>query len=591
MCCEGGEHELMAIASFNITPGETSEAAKSRRKIAESLLEQGMQSGPVRHWAVGLERIAKAMLGGYELGQIERAEKAKEAAAVDLVRQHPALQGGATSAVSPGIQRIASALAAPSTSGKVYSNDEPSPLDPPSGDDRDMLARTVLAEAGNQGPVGMQAVANVSRNRAVSGQFGGDTLPGVIQKPNQFEPWNTAQGRARMAAIDPNSPQYQQATQAIDRAYTGDDPTRGATHFYAPKAQAAMGRPAPAWDNGRGVDIGDHRFFGGAGGPPVMAGASPSDVSAQQRQQQQPAAAPGTSGGMQPAMRDYINRLIANPSTRGYGVQLLQEHTKRQDAEFGVIGKDPATGEDQRGWINKQDRTITPANIPGNQQPAGNSVIDPAPPGVDQKIWRETQSKRRAELAAPASWEDHSKLRKEVQDLPSYKNLAQAAPVYKSMMETAGRTDSRGSDVNLIYGMAKIMDPGSVVRESEMTVAQAIATLPQQLQATVKSQLTGTGRLEEGVRQQIMQEAHSRISAYKAMFDQDTGFYRGIAKRNRMTEDDVLPNFGEFSPWSPAGAAGAAAQLPPAGPQLDWRGEPAGGWMELPGGIKIREKK
>jgi hypothetical protein len=571
--------------------------------MAEALMLQGMETTPLRHWSQGLARIAQAMAGGYELRRLDQAEKEREAKAVDLVRQHPALQGGATSAASPGIQRIASALAAPRTTGgwapengvlvnqtsdEDGARPQPSPLDPPGGADRDMLARTVLAEAGNQGPVGMQAVANVARNRTVSGNFGGETLPGVIQKPMQFEPWNTPQGRARMAAIDPNSPQYQQATQAIDRAYTGDDPTKGATHFYAPKAQAAMGRPAPAWDNGRGVDIGDHRFFGGAGSPPVMAGASPSDVSAQQRQQQQPAAAPGTSGGMQPAMRDYINRLVANPSTRGYGMSLLQEHTKRQDAEFGVIGKDPATGEDQRGWINKQDRTITPAYVPGNQPPA-NSVIDPAPPGVDPKIWRETQSKRRAELSAPPSWEDTSKLRREVQDLPSYKNLSQAAPVYKSMLEAAGR-DNRAADVNLIYGMAKIMDPGSVVRESEMTVAQAVATLPEQLKAAVWSQLEGSGRLSRDVRQAIMQEAHSRVGSYQAMFNQDTGMYRGIAERNRMNVQDVLPDFGRFDPYQPQ-----AAQVPQpqqgAGPQLDWRGEPAGGWMELPGGIKIREKK
>jgi hypothetical protein len=222
-------------------------------------------------------------------------------------------------------------------------------------------------------------------------------------------------------------------------------------------------------------------------------------------------------------------------------------------------------------------------------------VIEPVPPGVDPKIWRETQSKRRAELSAPPSWEDTSKLRREVQDLPSYKNLAQAAPVYKSMLEAAGR-DNRAADVNLIYGMAKIMDPGSVVRESEMTVAQAVATLPEQLKAAVWSQLEGSGRLSRDVRQAIMQEAHSRIGSYQAMFNQDTGMYRGIAERNRMNVQDVLPDFGRFDPYQPQ-----AAQVPQpqqgAGPQLDWRGEmvnpsaPGGGWMELPGGIKIREKK
>lgn len=168
----------------------------------------------------------------------------------------------------------------------------------------------------------------------------------------------------------------------------------------------------------------------------------------------------------------------------------------------------------------------------------------------------------------PASGEVTSKLRNEIQGLPSYKNIAQAAPVYKSMTEAAGR-DNRAADVNLIYGMAKIMDPGSVVRESEMTVAQAIATLPQQLQAALKSQMTESGRLTPELRQMIMQEARSRILAYQGMFNQDAGMYRGIARDSRMNEAHVLPTFGPFdefkSPASPAPPAAKGAVSAPTG--------------------------
>ena len=156
---------------------------------------------------------------------------------------------------------------------RVYSPFELSPLDPPYADfpgrarDRDDAIRTILSEAGNQGGTGMQAVGNVIRNRAIAGGFGGDNPSDVVRKPYQFEPWNTEEGRAKMAGYDPNSPEYQAAGAALDKAYTGDDPTKGATHFYAPKAQAALGRPAPSWDNGTGKDIGDHRFFGGIPGP------------------------------------------------------------------------------------------------------------------------------------------------------------------------------------------------------------------------------------------------------------------------------------------------------------------------------------
>jgi hypothetical protein len=142
-------------------------------------------------------------------------------------------------------------------------------------------------------------------------------------------------------------------------------------------------------------------------------------------------------------------------------------------------------------------------------------------------------------------------LRKEVQGLPSYKNLAAAAPVYKSMAESVGR-DNRAADVNMIYGLAKIMDPGSVVRESEMTIAQAVSTLPQQLQSTILSQMEGKGRLSLDVRNAILAEAFSRVQAYEGAFNQDMQMTRGIVGRRGMNEADVIPTFGPFQGPKPA---------------------------------------
>jgi hypothetical protein len=223
--------------------------------------------------------------------------------------------------------------------------------------------------------------------------------------------------------------------------------------------------------------------------------------------------------------------------------------------EYGVIRKDEF-GNEVYGWKDPTTRTTSETARPASQPitgPDGKPIA--VQPGIDPKVIREAASKRAAEESMPASGDSASKLRNEVQGLPSYKNIAQAAPVYKSMLDAAGR-DNRAADVNIIYGMAKIMDPGSVVRESEMTVAQAVATLPQQLQATVQSQLASSGRLTPEVREAIMQEAHSRINAYQGMFEQDAGMYRGIAQRGRMNEADVLPTFGPYEQYKRAAPKG-----------------------------------
>jgi hypothetical protein len=220
--------------------------------------------------------------------------------------------------------------------------------------------------------------------------------------------------------------------------------------------------------------------------------------------------------------------------------------------------------EKQIGQLDKQIETYAPTGPMREYTFAMLQRQNRGEAPVPFEQWDPAQERKDAATARGAQPDEVSSLRKEVQGLPSYKNVAQAAPVYKSMLDAAGR-DDRASDVNLIYGMAKLMDPGSVVRESEMTVAQAIATLPQQIQQNIKSQLGQTGRLSKDVREGIMREAYSRMSSYNALFAQDSEQYRGIATRRKMDLADVIPSFGEFKPYEPpeakakSGANGSTA--------------------------------
>ena len=54
---------------------------------------------------------------------------------------------------------------------------------------RDLLATTLQAEAGNQGPVGMMSVGSVIMNRLKNPAYGSD-LHQVILQPGQFSAWN-----------------------------------------------------------------------------------------------------------------------------------------------------------------------------------------------------------------------------------------------------------------------------------------------------------------------------------------------------------------------------------------------------------------
>jgi len=127
-----------------------------------------------------------------------------------------------------------------------------------SPNDIDAMVRTVYGEAARESPEGQRAVAEVIRNRALQGDM---TPTDVVLAKGQFEPWMT---RSReLQGLDPNSPQYKAILENIQPTIEGrvPDVTDQADHFYAPRAQAALGRPAPRWDEGDGVDVGNHRFF------------------------------------------------------------------------------------------------------------------------------------------------------------------------------------------------------------------------------------------------------------------------------------------------------------------------------------------
>ncbi|MCT8970877.1 hypothetical protein [Microbaculum marinisediminis] len=162
-------------------------------------------------------------------------------------------------------------------------------------------------------------------------------------------------------------------------------------------------------------------------------------------------------------------------------------------------------------------------------------------------------------------FKDIAGVRKEIQSLPSYKNYAQAAPIWSSIVDAEGR-DTKASDLNFIYGIGKLFDPGSVVREGEMVMVQSTANLPQRILAAI-SIVNSKGRLTPDMRSELLAEAQSRMNAYDDALRTDIRSYRGLARRYGVNPRDMIPRrapMAESAPTTP-GDPEPAPELEPGG--------------------------
>lgn len=229
---------------------------------------------------------------------------------------------------------------------------------------------------------------------------------------------------------------------------------------------------------------------------------------------------------------------------------------------FGVIGKDEF-GRDKYGFINPQQQSVTPYNAPQQQQ-QGPSVIPPVPNGVDPALWQKYHSEKLSKDSLGPTDESVTKLRGEIRDLPSYKNMAVVAPAYNRMVKSAGN-DNRAADLSLVYTFMKMLDPGSVTRESEVSMAQNVPTLPEQYRNSLMSFLTGKGRLDPQVRQALLAEAKVAAQSYRTEWDRDKKLYEGIMTRRKINQEDVFSDFEPFGDFAPPSTQQKTLATPPAG--------------------------
>lgn len=573
----------------------TPEAIAAQRRVAQAMMQRGADYSPVQSWTQGAARLAEGLVGGWESGRADVAERQNATAERELLAS--LISPGAptnivppAAAVAPTTAPAAAAIVAPSgTDQATY----PAPAAPaaapvtfrpgitaPTGD-----AASAIASIESGGKYDLLGPVTKTGDRAYGKyQVMGANVPewtkthlGQAMTPEQF----LASPEAQDAVFKGQFGQYAQKY----------GPEGAAKAWFA--GEGGMKNPNAKDQLGTSVQSYADRFTKAYGAAPVQTASADPAALPVNAQSVEGYAIPGASPGVQavaqasPAMNPKLLTAMASPYVsdgtkkilgimlqsqlssqgvtahdagnkliftdgRGNVVRELAKGEPNKGPEYGVIGKD-AFGNEQYGWRDPRTKTTTPG--PGAATAGQTPVIAGAdgqpiaiPAGQDPKVYREAASKAGAANVLPANFDDTSKLRTEISQLPSYKNIAQAAPIYRSMSDAAGR-NTKAADLNMVYGLGKIMDPGSVVREGEIQMANNAQGWQEKLNGII-AQINGQGGLTPEGRQALMAEAHSRMQSYKMMYDQDAQRYRGIAQRNRANPDDVVADFGTFEPWT-----------------------------------------
>lgn len=122
-------------------------------------------------------------------------------------------------------------------------------------------------------------------------------------------------------------------------------------------------------------------------------------------------------------------------------------------------------------------------------------------------------------------------------------------------IEMAGKTGQ--GDMALLYGYMKILDPGSVVRESEFATAAKSGSFGEQMQGLVTKVLNGE-RLPDTVRDGFKAEARNVYQAQAQGLMKIQDIYGGLADRLGARREDVV------LPFNMDGVGGARAGTPTA---------------------------
>lgn len=321
---------------------------------------------------------------------------------------------------------------------------------------------------------------------------------------------------------------------------------------------------------------------------PVTPGAAPADATAPALQRtpsgriivpgfdmatvERAFAAPSSSASAQAYIRRYNDALAQH-------MQAIQLERRGETARPVEIA-DPTSPTGRR--------LVAPQQAMGAPAPGGNlQTVDlgqgaPEGPGryrvnPDGTMTRQSAIPER-EAQAQAPFAMANTLRDEYTNLTKDFRTVQTA--YQNIQSSA-RAQNGAGDMSMLYSFVRMLDPTSVVRESEFAAAAAAGSYGERIQGAAQRILSGA-RLPDSLRQSFIDEARNLFENQRRGYDRVGEYFRGVATRNNLNPEDIVIPFSlpeeqrpdaTAIPTPPAtagavigGGAGGLSAEPPATP-------------------------
>lgn len=516
------------MAGYMIKPGTTAEDLAEARQFNERLLAQAASTKPLQHWTQVLAQLAQGGLGGYGAYEAETEGRRQQDEASSLFgRALDAMTGGTAGtagAGAPGAPAATPAAPMPASPATAAAAAAGRDIAPTMGAGGGLLDLTRAEE-------GFAPQAKWDY-RQYSGGYGSKASPGETFTREKAEQYLQRDAAPVVSWVEKNVPNgtpdqkralvsfgYNLGTDDLDKLKPDID--RG--------DWARVGQRMLSFNKAGGEVLSglvDRRrreaalvTGGGGAGAPVAAAASPGmgDIAAER------------SGRLQAA-----RELYRNPQTRPLAAAIMTAEMTRQRGKPEVVSIELGNGQ-KRSMLQMPDGSLR--NIPAGAIPEGAG-------------------------GAPPSFDDSSKLRKELMDQPNVKKYGGSIGVYNSMVRSAG-LDTRAADLDLVNAFAKIMDPDSAIREGEFAVVAAAQSIPDRIKGQIQYFAEGKGNLTPEAKRKLIEVAGNRVGSYRDLADKDVSRFERIGSRFGIGKEFIAPEFDPLERYAPPAApAGGASDQP-----------------------------